>query len=93
MVITNIVNKQLWTAENGLGVGLTTIYRKMSCYWTFTEASEYDDDDDDDDDDVTYASPNIISVIKSWSVRYVRNIVSMREMRNLYKILVAKLEG
>jgi hypothetical protein len=40
-----------------------------------------------------YASPSIISVIKSWSVRYVRNIVSMREMRNLYKILVAKLEG
>jgi hypothetical protein len=37
-----------------------------------------------------YASPNIIKVIKSREVRWVRHVACMREMRNTYKILIGK---
>jgi hypothetical protein len=40
-----------------------------------------------------YASPNIIRVTKSRSVRLARHIARMGEMRNVYKTLVIKPEG
>jgi hypothetical protein len=40
-----------------------------------------------------YASPNIISVIKSRRIIGARNVTRMGEMRNAYKSLVGKPEG
>jgi hypothetical protein len=40
-----------------------------------------------------YISPNIISVIKSKRMRCARYVAGMKEMRNVYKILVVKPEG
>jgi hypothetical protein len=40
-----------------------------------------------------YASPNIISVIKSRRIRKAGNAARMDEMRNAYKNLVGKPEG
>jgi len=39
-----------------------------------------------------YASPNIIRAIKSGRMRSEGHVARMGEMRNAYKILVAKLE-
>jgi hypothetical protein len=38
-------------------------------------------------------SPNIIRVIKSRMIIWVRHVAQMRDMRNVYKILVRKLDG
>jgi hypothetical protein len=38
-------------------------------------------------------SSNIITVIKSWKVRWERQVADMGEMRNAYKILVRIPEG
>jgi hypothetical protein len=40
-----------------------------------------------------HASPNIIMVIKSRRMRRTEHVTCMREMRNVYKILVGKSEG
>jgi hypothetical protein len=40
-----------------------------------------------------YTSPNIIMVMESVRVGWIRHVVSMGEMRNVYKILVKKPEG
>jgi hypothetical protein len=40
-----------------------------------------------------YASQNIIRVIKSRSIRWVKHTVRMREMINVYKILIGTSEG
>jgi hypothetical protein len=40
-----------------------------------------------------YASPNIVRVVKSRSVRWVGHVVCMEEMKNIYRILVGKPEG
>jgi hypothetical protein len=40
-----------------------------------------------------YASPNIISVIKSRRVRWAGHVARMGEMRNSYKVLVGQPEG
>jgi hypothetical protein len=40
-----------------------------------------------------YASPDIITVIKSRRMRWAGHLVSMGEMRNAYRILVGKPEG
>jgi hypothetical protein len=40
-----------------------------------------------------YASPNIIRVIISKRMRWVRHVADIGEMRNRYKILVGKPEG
>jgi hypothetical protein len=40
-----------------------------------------------------YASPNIIRVIKSRSMRWARNLARMGEMRNTYKFFVGKPEA
>jgi len=37
-------------------------------------------------------SPNIITVIKSRTMRFAGHVTRMREMRNAYKILVGKPE-
>jgi hypothetical protein len=39
-----------------------------------------------------YASPNIITVIKSRTVRWVGNVARIGEIRNAYNILVEKSE-
>jgi hypothetical protein len=41
----------------------------------------------------SYASPNIIRVIKSRSMRWVGHAASMGETRNAHKISVGKTEG
>jgi hypothetical protein len=38
-------------------------------------------------------SPDIITVIKSWRMRWVGNVARMKEMIIAYKILVVKIEG
>jgi len=40
-----------------------------------------------------YASPNIITVIKSRRMRWTGHVAGMGEMRNGYNILVGKSEG
>jgi len=40
-----------------------------------------------------YASRNIIRLFKSRRMRWMVNVVCMREMRNAYKIMVRKHEG
>jgi hypothetical protein len=40
-----------------------------------------------------YASPNIITMIKSRRISWVGHVACMGEMRNSYKILVRKSEG
>jgi hypothetical protein len=40
-----------------------------------------------------YASPNIIRVIKSRTMRWEGDVARMEEVRNAYKILVGKHEG
>jgi hypothetical protein len=40
-----------------------------------------------------YASPNIISVIKSRRITWERHVARMGETRNSYNILVGKPEG
>jgi hypothetical protein len=40
-----------------------------------------------------YSPPNIIKVIKLTRMKWSGHIVHMEEMRNVYKILVAKLQG
>jgi hypothetical protein len=40
-----------------------------------------------------YASPNIISVIKSRRMRWAGHVALMGETRNAYKILIGKPEG
>jgi hypothetical protein len=40
-----------------------------------------------------YASPNIITMLKSIMMRWAGHIAQMRENRNAYKILVGKPEG
>jgi hypothetical protein len=40
-----------------------------------------------------YASPNIIRIIKSRRMRWVRHVAYMGWMRTTYKILVRKPEG
>jgi hypothetical protein len=40
-----------------------------------------------------YASPNVIRVIKSRSIRWAGPVARMRDMINAYKILVGKPEG
>jgi hypothetical protein len=40
-----------------------------------------------------HASPNITSVIKSWSMRWVKQVACMGKMRNAYSILVGNPEG
>jgi hypothetical protein len=39
-----------------------------------------------------YSSPNIVKAIKSRRMRWVGYIACMRDMRNVYKILVANLK-
>jgi hypothetical protein len=39
-----------------------------------------------------YSSPNIIMVIESQKMRWTGHVAHMREMRNMYKILVGKPE-
>jgi hypothetical protein len=41
----------------------------------------------------SYASPNIIRVIKSRSIGWMDHIARLEEMRNAYNILVGKPEG
>jgi hypothetical protein len=41
----------------------------------------------------SYASPNIIRVIKSRRTRWVGHVARMEEMRNAYNILVGKPKG
>jgi hypothetical protein len=40
-----------------------------------------------------YSSANIIRIIKSRRMRWVRHVARMRENRNAYRTLVGKLEG
>jgi hypothetical protein len=40
-----------------------------------------------------YSSPDIIRMIKSRTMRWVRHVARMRETRNAYRILVGKPEG
>jgi hypothetical protein len=40
-----------------------------------------------------YASPNIISVIKSRRMRWVGHVACMEGMRNAYKMFIGKPEG
>jgi hypothetical protein len=40
-----------------------------------------------------YVSPNVIRVIKSRRVRWACHVTRVREMRNVYRILVGKAEG
>jgi hypothetical protein len=40
-----------------------------------------------------YAAPHVIRVVESRRIRWAGHIVSMREMRNAYKICVGKHEG
>jgi hypothetical protein len=40
-----------------------------------------------------YASPNIISVIKSRKMRWAAHVTNTRALGNVYKILVGKPEG
>jgi hypothetical protein len=40
-----------------------------------------------------YSSPNIITIIKSRRMRQAGHVVRMGEKRNLYRVLVGKLEG
>jgi hypothetical protein len=40
-----------------------------------------------------YSSPNIITAVKSGRMKLVGHAAHVREMRNMYKILVGKPEG
>jgi hypothetical protein len=40
-----------------------------------------------------YSSPNIIGMIKSGRIRWVRHVTRMGEKRNAYRMLVVKPEG
>jgi len=40
-----------------------------------------------------YASPNIISEIKSWGMRWAGNVARMGEMRNAYNFWSQNLKG
>jgi hypothetical protein len=40
-----------------------------------------------------YSSPNIVRVIKSRRMRWARHVACMRECRDIYRVLVGKLEG
>jgi hypothetical protein len=40
-----------------------------------------------------YSSPNTIRMIKSRKVRWVGHVTGMGEKRNVYRILVERLEG
>jgi len=40
-----------------------------------------------------YSSPNIVRVIKSRIMRWAENVARMGEEREMYRVLVGKLEG
>ena len=43
--------------------------------------------------DGLYSSPNIVRVIKSRRMRWMRHVAQMREKRGMYRVLVVKPEG
>jgi len=41
----------------------------------------------------SYASPNVVRMVKSRRMRWARHAVCVREMRNIYSFMLCKLEG
>jgi hypothetical protein len=40
-----------------------------------------------------YSSPDIVKVIKSWGMRWVRHVACMGEGRAVYRVLVVRCKG